>query len=251
MEITKPSFTDVPALRHLWSEAFGDTDEFLSVFFSTVFSPERCRCVKAENNIVSALYIFDCEYAGQKLAYIYAVATLKEYRGRGICRRLTESTLDGLKKLGYCGALLVPASEPLFDFYERLGFRTRCYIDRFECMASKNKLKMKSIDKSEYAALRRDFLPERGVLQEKENLDFLAFQAELFKGDGFLLACRRERDMLLGIELLGNTEKAADIVSSLGCDKGVFRTVGNILPFAMYYPLIDLPAPEYFGLAFD
>ncbi len=251
MKIQEPVFSDIVGLRNLWREAFGDTDEFLDGFFGNVFSPERCRCVMKDGKIISALYIFDCEYNGQKLAYIYAVATLKEYRGHGICRALTEKTLEELKGLGYCGALLVPASKGLFDFYEKLGFRTCCFIDKFEYASSKNKTEVHPIEKDEYAALRRVYLPENGVLQENESLDFLSLQAELFKGDGFILACRRENGMLFGIELLGNIDKSAEILSTLLCDKGVFRTVGNSVPFAMYYALSDLPAPDYFGLAFD
>ena len=33
---------DIPALRRLWKQAFGDDDQLLDSFFSIAFSPDRC-----------------------------------------------------------------------------------------------------------------------------------------------------------------------------------------------------------------
>ena len=45
MTIDAPKKQDIPALKALWQEAFGDEEAFLDCFFSTAFSPKRCRCV--------------------------------------------------------------------------------------------------------------------------------------------------------------------------------------------------------------
>ena len=39
---------DVPALRELWKEAFGDGDRFLDQFFEGPFAPERSRVAVVE-----------------------------------------------------------------------------------------------------------------------------------------------------------------------------------------------------------
>lgn len=49
---------DVPALRELWKEAFGDGDRFLDQFFEGPFAPERSRVAVVEGAVSGALYWF-------------------------------------------------------------------------------------------------------------------------------------------------------------------------------------------------
>jgi len=199
------------------------------------------------------LYWFDCFFEEKKIAYIYAVATLKAYRGKGLCSSLMEDMHRHAAMLGYIGTILVPGSGTLFNFYEKLGYSTCSYISEFICSASDNTTELRKLDTHEYARLRRAFLPTNGVIQENENLRFLQAQAEFYLGNGFLMAARREKDKLNGIELLGDTKAAPSAVRSLGCTEGRFRAPGTDKPFAMYRALTEgTPStPSYFGLAFD
>ena len=88
-------------LKALWQEAFGDSKETVDAFFATGFSQDRCHYIVENNVPVSALYWFNCELSGCKLAYIYAVATLKSHRGKGLARRLMEEAHQILKEQGY------------------------------------------------------------------------------------------------------------------------------------------------------
>lgn len=241
------------ALRTLWKEAFGDSDKFLDTFEKTAFSPDRCRCISEGDEILAALYWFDCSLHGHRLAYLYAVATAKTHRGKGLCRTLMENTHAHLKTLGYVGVLLVPGESHLFGFYEKLGYRTCSNIGELSCTASAEKTDLRLLSTEEYAALRRKYLPENGVLQDRENIAFLATMATFYAGDDFLLAAECEENSLRGIELLGNTSKAPAILASLDCTDGIFRVPSGNKSFAMYYPLSEatLPAPIHFGLAFD
>ena len=45
---------DVPALRELWKEAFGDGDRFLDQFFEGPFAPERSRVAVVEGAVSGA-----------------------------------------------------------------------------------------------------------------------------------------------------------------------------------------------------
>ena len=253
MIIDTPKLSDLPALRGLWREAFGDSNQFLDLFFSTAFDIERSRCITVDGIIVSALYWFECSYEEKRIAYIYAVATAKAYRGRGFCSALMEDTHRHAASLGYEGVILVPGSSELFRFYEKLGYTTCGYVSEFNCSASVVKAELRQLDADEYAKLRRVFLPKGGVVQENENIKFLQTQATFYAGDGFLLAARREKDILYGIELLGDTEAAPFIVRALGCAEGHFRFPGTDKPFAMYRALSEgtLSPPAYFGWAFD
>ena len=253
MRIDIPSPTQISSLRALWREAFGDTDAFLDIFFATAFSPERCRCITEGEQVVAALYIFNCEFEHRRIAYIYAVATAESHRGRGLCRTLMNETHRQLKELGYMGCILVPGSSELFELYRKMGYSICSHIGTLEVNADGAPTEIRAINKDEYAALRRQYLPRGGVIQQNENLEFLARQASFYAGEDFVLAVQKRNDALYSPELLGNVDRAPGIVRALGCSKGKFRIPDAQKPFAMYLPLCDqsTAAPSYFGLAFD
>ncbi len=253
MNIKAPEAKNISELKALWQEAFGDTDESIDSLFGTAFSHNRSMCVIEGDEVAAALYWFDCMHEGMPVAYIYAVATAVKYRGRGICRRLMECTHRHLAEQGYTGVVLVPANAGLFDFYKNIGYSVCSRIGELHCQSSGVSVPVRSLEGGEYAAVRRQLLPHGGVVQEGENLDYLLTYGEFYGGDGFLLAARRQGNTLIGIELLGDTAFAPDIVCTLGCTEGSFRIVGDDRDFAMYHPLSDssAPPPEYFGLAFD
>lgn len=230
-------------LRTLWKEAFGDTDAFLDSFWDTAFAFDRCRCITVDGEVAAALYWLDCRCDGAPMAYIYAVATAKKHRGKGLCRHLLADTHAHLKNLGYAGCILVPGSEALFAMYGKLGYAPFGGMDTVTCAASEP-AHLREITADEYARLRKVHLPEHGVWQE--GIPFLATYAKLYAGEDFICAWTED----LGLELLGNTAAAPGILGTLGKESGKFRIPGNA-PFAMYYPLSPAPAPGYFGIAFD
>jgi GNAT superfamily N-acetyltransferase len=239
----------IDALKKLWKQAFGDDDGFLSLFFATAYVPQRCRYITVDGQLAAALYWFDCSYNGTKCAYIYAVATAPAFRGQGLCRRLMDDTHEALQAQNYAGAILVPGEPGLFEMYRKLGYRVMSGVESISCPAgAPTDVQEASIEA--YAAKRRSLLPPGGVLQENENLRFLSGYARLYTGKDFALAALRDGEKLVGLKLLGNTDAAPGIVAALGCKEGRFRIPGSV-PFAMYHPLSDTPAPTYFGLAFD
>ena len=250
MKVDYPSPEQIDSLRSLWQEAFGDDDAFLEQFFTCGFAPDRCRCITIDGEIAAALYWFDCSYQGKPLAYLYGVATGKAHRGQGLCRILTENTHSHLKYLGYAGVVLVPAEENLFEMYGKMGYAPCACVSEFDCQAGDTPVSLRSIDAGEYGRLRREFLPKNGVLQEGDNLNFLQKLAQFYAGEDFLAAVYRGEKCFIP-ELLGNMDAAPGILAALHKNKGHFRTPGTEKPFAMYHALSDLPAPEYFGLAFD
>ncbi len=242
MKIDYPLESQIEGLRQLWKEAFGDTDAFLDIFWDTAFSPDRCRCVTVDGQVAAALYWFDCRFEGRPMAYVYAVATGKAFRKRGLCRSLMDDTRALLLALGYSGILLVPEMH-LIGMYESMGYHVCSFVREFTCRRSDYPITLQEIDAAQYARLRRQFLPDGSVLQENENLQFLAAITRLYTGDGFLYA--------EDAELLGNADAAPGILAALGKDSGRFRCPGGDIPFAMYLPLDGNAAPSYFGLAFD
>ncbi len=252
MIIDYPTFKQRHGLRALWKEAFGDSDAFLDTFFSTAFSQNRCRCATQNGEVIGALYWFDCFLNGQKLAYIYAVATKKSHRGKGVCAALMDDTHGLLKGEGYSGAVLVPGSQELFRFYEKMNYKTCCFNETIFCTAGDEKIPVQEICEKEFACLRRQFLPKGGVVQENENIHFLKTMVKFFKGENFLLAARKKGDKLIAAELLGDKALAPKIVRALNCKVGAFRIPEKASPFAMFLPLAkDAETPSYLGFAFD
>lgn len=253
MTFEHPAPERLPLLRQLWKTAFGDTDEFLDAFFRTGFSPERSRCAVENDSLAGMLYWFDVRCGGQKMAYIYAVATHPGHRGKGVCRGLMTDTQALLQHQGYAGVLLVPQSEGLRKMYASFGYSDCTSVSETFCAAGAAPVPVHSIDREEYARLRRHWLPEGGVVQEGENLTFLETQAAFYSGTDFLLAAQSTPEgALFGTELLGNGGEAPGILRALGYSQGTFRTPGEKVPFAMFLPLIqDAQQPSYFGLAFD
>ena len=136
MNIDFPCSDDIKSLRDLWKEAFGDDDSFLDNFFRSAYCEKRARCIKSEGQIIAALYWFDCMYNDNKIAYVYAVATAMKYRGKGYCNILMNDTHKLLNIIGYSGVILVPATDKLFKFYEKLGYITCAYKSKIIAVSS-------------------------------------------------------------------------------------------------------------------
>lgn len=156
---------ETEALKALWQLAFGDEPWFIDGFFETAYSPERCRTAVIDGRLAGMLHWFDLEYRGQKLAYLYAVATHPDFRGRRICTRLMEQTQELLRDRGYAAALLLPAGEGLREMYAKMGYRDESTVTELACEAD-GKTDLREISGRDYAALRREYLPKDGAVQE-------------------------------------------------------------------------------------
>lgn len=234
-------------LKALWKTVFGDTDAFLDAFFSIAYSPDRCRYLTEGDAVVSALYWFDCEYEGGKLAYIYAVATDPNHRGKGLASRLMADTHAHLKALGYAGAVLKPA-KGLFPFYARLGYQTSGYIRRFYAQAG-TPIPIKELTAEEFSHVRRTRLPKNSVLQEGLTLEFLHSFAHFYASEDVLVcACPQEGVIF---EYLGNPHSAPGILGALGITEGEIPTPGTEIPYTMYMPLNCTKTPGYLGITLE
>lgn len=252
MKIDFPVPTQYDRLAELWQEAFGDSDEFIDGFFCTGFSPARCRCVTENGEIIAALYWFDVTCQDQRFAYVYAVAVDQAHRHKGICAAMMADTHAHLKLRGYDGVLLMPQTDALRQMYGKLGYRDCTKFRKFTCQAGESPVSLRRIDREEYAALRRTYLPESGAVQEEENIAYLEMMAFFYAGEDFLLAAHKNGKQLYCPELLGNVDAAPGILAALGCTEGSFRTPGSTHPGAMLHELTgSVSAPSYLGLTFE
>lgn len=240
MRFDHPTTRQIPQLRALWKEAFGDGDAFLDCFFDAAFSPQCCLCAQ-DGGIVAAAYWFSCgEYA-----YIYAVATAKSHQGRGICHALMDEIHRELARQDYAGAMVVPGEASLRQFYAGMGYTDFGGIQEFSCEAA-TPVALRQVSAGEFATLRRQYLPRGGVVQEGENLAFLSRFAQFYAGEDCLVTLSGGNIL----ELLGNRAAAPGILAALGLPSATVRCPGHS-PFAMCKPLRGKKCPTYFGFAFD
>ena len=231
--------------KALWSAAFGDNG-WIDSFFRTAYRPENTLAIFREGQLAAGLAWMDVTCEGRRLAYLYAVATAPEYRHQGLCRELMAKTQEVLTSRGYDGSVLVPADDGLRRMYAGMGYRNFGGVENLTLPAGAP-VPLWEVTPQEYAALRRNYLPVGGIVQEDGAIEYLAQSARLCAGDGFLLAAAEDEPM----ELLGATSPAAGILGALGKGLGTFRLPGAA-PFAMFRPICnDSWTPAYFGLAFE
>ncbi len=250
MKLEHPAPHQIPALKNLWQECFGDDLAFIDSFFDAAFADTHCLCVWEDGQPLAAAYWMDCSYAQGRLAYIYAVATAPAHRGKGLCHQLMAAIHSLLLQQGYAGSLLVPGSPGLADLYRGMGYDFFGGKAEFSCQSAAVPAPVQALTAMQYQHLRRQYLPCAAVQLGDAGLRFLQAQASLAAGDGCLLAYHMENGRLFALELLGSTEKAPGILRALGAQSGLFRTPGNT-PYAMFRPLQRSQAPSYFGFAFD
>lgn len=230
--------------KALWSAAFGD-DGWIDSFFRTAFQAENTLAIFREGQLAAGLAWMDVTCEGRRLAYLYAVATAPEYRHRGLCRELMANAQEALAARGYDGSVLVPADDGLRRMYAAMGYRNFGGVESLTLPAGAS-VPLREVTPQEYAALRRNYLPEGGIVQENGAIEYLAQSARLCAGIGFLLAATEDEPM----ELLGDASQAAGILGALEKPEGTFRLPGTS-PFAMFRPTCDNSwTPAYFGLDF-
>lgn len=116
--------SDLPGIIALWQEAFGDSPEAVSYFFQSF--PNCLSYVAEENGAVTAMVhaLPQTLSPDTPAAYVYAVATRRSHRGKGLCRELMAFAEADLHARGFACAVLTPGEQSLFDYYERLGYKT-------------------------------------------------------------------------------------------------------------------------------
>ena len=244
MTIDRPTDRDIPALRELWKEAFGDSDEFLDGFFREGFAFDRCRCLFVKGQPVAALYWFDCDYRAQRLAYLYAVATKNALQGQGLCRALMDSTHAHLEALGYGGTLLVPGNEGLFRLYEKLGYVPFCPRKMVTVSAGGAAVEAAPISPERYLALREGYLPQDAARLQLPALRYVGTYCGFYEGDGFAFCGAVEDEKLYCQEFLGDVEKLPGVLRYFGAASGECPLFVEGEPYAMYRGA----KPVHFGL---
>ncbi len=130
-EIRNCNISDIDGLKILWKEVFHDDQKYIDHFFDSVFSINNA-FIAVDNNIpVAMMFMLPATLTVGtgifQAGYIYAVATNKNYRGKGVMTKLEryvceQATLGGISLLA-----LVPSNSSLFKMYKKIGYQTAFY----------------------------------------------------------------------------------------------------------------------------
>ncbi len=122
---------DVLKIRRLWDIAFGEEKEFNDYFFKNVFKAEYTLIMEEKGEIISMAQMLPYNIKGiGQVSYIYGAVTSPYYRGQGCMAKLLEYSFELDKKMGRAASVLIPAEKSLFDYYKKIGYEPKFYIDR-------------------------------------------------------------------------------------------------------------------------
>ena len=121
----------IASLINLWHRVFGDDEEYIKLFFRKAYFNSDTFAITVDDEVVSALYLLKAEikcdgntYEGR---YLYAAATLPEYRGKGLMSQLIKEAAEYAAGKNFDFIALVPASDSLYNYYERFGYKEAMY----------------------------------------------------------------------------------------------------------------------------
>lgn len=120
-------------IKKIWTEAFNDPREYVDMYFDRVYSDADVIATSVSGHPVSSLLLqryrilFHGVEAG--CSYIAGAATRRQMRGKGLMTELICKALQASRDRGDMLSALIPASDPLYFFYDRLGFATVFYVD--------------------------------------------------------------------------------------------------------------------------
>lgn len=122
LDFAKPEDRD--DLKVLWLTCFGGPQSYIDFYYDRRFVPEDTLVWRENDRPVSMMTLMRIRKNGEEGAYVYAVATLPEFRGRGLMTRLDQWSQGIMKERGMTFSALVPAEPGLFPMYEKLGYRS-------------------------------------------------------------------------------------------------------------------------------
>ena len=217
MVTVRPSVpADIPAQRELWKLAFGDPETYIDNFYRAYYRPERVLVLEEEGAVRSMTAWFDTVFAvpgrgKYRAAYLYAVATHPDCRGRGLAGKLLAGADDYFRSLGIPAVTTVPAEASLHNFFGANGFRECFRLAEWELLpgelpARTGEPALRPLTPGEYGDLREKLLADMPHIAYPE--DALDYQAG---------CCRLSGGGLFG----GETSEGAVCLCAEGAGNGL------------------------------
>jgi GNAT superfamily N-acetyltransferase len=238
---------DYPELISLWQTVFGDREETIRYFLENAVETGDIFAEKINGKIVSAFYLVNATLvSGNKeknVKYLYAAATLPEYRKQGIMSKMIKYAAEYVKQENTGYIALCPADESLYDYYEKLGFVTS-FTDRIYTIDSD---KLESFKSSRYFNTNisyhdiRNYIPSLSYLKFTEGyLDYARHLASKYgfeinsvfddEDKVFVTGYKKDNTVYVdeAISQDGNYNHILSVLSDIDCEKILLKTPVDI-----------------------
>ena len=114
---------DMRDIVHVWRTCFGADDPSVYPFLARYHFGHCAMTEKVEGHIVAMAFTIPCQTAFGLGAYLYGVATLPEFRHKGISTRLVRNLLEHCRESGAAFSFLIPSDEEVVVFYDQFGYK--------------------------------------------------------------------------------------------------------------------------------
>lgn len=178
---------DIPSLKFLMKEIFGDHESFINLFFNYKYE-NNALIYEIDGEIVSFAFLLSAHIQIDNnkypITYLYACATKPEFRGKGYMKDILEEAYKIACSRNEVGIFLLPANESLYYFYEKNNFtiyfhKTIVHYKPSQIQISTSLLSSFSfINSKEYAQIRQKILLQDGAIHWDEN-HFLLMEKEM------------------------------------------------------------------------
>lgn len=212
-------------LIEIWKQSFGDSEEYIRMFFAWNLAKTMVLVYEVDGKAVSVAYLLPVTYekTGQKAVpcwYLYAAATLPEYRGRGHFGEIVKVVREHIAE----PVLLVPGEASLVSYYEKQGMQVwleEQYLDiitHAEKPSAKCKHDglvqghIKDLTAAEYAVKRQKALAGKSYIKWDEHfMNYICHENKIcggtqkavtVEGREYIVMCRIEGDILNFLEIL-------------------------------------------------
>ena len=245
-EIREYRIFDVPAMRRLWHEIFGDPEELTEIFY--IMLPDMGSAVVAVEdkkiigmaNVINGMELMESgvqyvEHVKEPpvCGYIYAVAVAPEHRGRGIGKALCLEAEKLAKKRESDIVCTLPASQSLYKWYKDImGFEPVLRRKSFEVKCENLDMCME-LSSTEYMMWRENMLRNKTHLHpshptlEWEKQFSKVFGGGLFACGSGICAAMKDGETCYIKEIISafpgdEAVIAASVGKQLGCEKAVY-----------------------------
>lgn len=241
---------DVNSIKELYTSIFKEKQEAVELFFERIFDTSFTYIAKDGEKLVSMLFMLPCSVNGVKACYMFAVATDEKYRGQGTATALIDYAL---KNTDAQLCLTLPASESLYDFYEKNGFTAlnvnTAQLTRAELSSLSKPYPLTDPVVKGYCGIRSRILKENFLFWNNKFLDFAfdyyrIYGAKVFKSNFGYAVAYEEDGVCKVIEMICADDNApyliTDLLSDFSCDKFQF----HLSPMQKFIE----SSPERFGM---
>jgi len=210
--------SDIESIKKLWREVFGDSSEFLNLYFNERFQCEQCLvCIEGEKLCASLQmlpYTLQLNGAPYSACYIFAIMTAPLERNKGYMRKLLEFAFNELKQKKIPFVFLIPQEPYLFNIYAKFGFKKAFLVDKKKLMLPEKQVSYFEPDiVKAYEFYSEYYLGKNLVCQSYPQFEFIY---KTIKIEGGHILAIGEHDSMEGLCLCINTEngvRALDFLS--------------------------------------